>query len=137
LRRGLEPAEHAAAPAAVSPATSLAVAAPTPHDAAPPRFTPIREKLPPLAVATDKKIEPAAIDDNLPQSIPIQETPVVADPKPNLKPIQARPQGPAAKTTPPSERKKFDKRCAPIDERIQLGDSISEQERAFYAENCQ
>jgi serine/threonine protein kinase len=33
--------------------------------------------------------------------------------------------------------KKLDRRCASIDERIQLGETISEQERSTYAQNCQ
>jgi hypothetical protein len=108
------------------------------QDAAPPRFAPIREKLPRLAVVVDKKIEPAGIDDVLPSSIPIQEELAVA-PSPTPKPKQGDSAAPATekkKIAVPPQPKKFDRRCAFLDERIQLGDSISEQERSFYAENC-
>jgi serine/threonine protein kinase len=43
---------------------------------------------------------------------------------------------PAAKPARPAT-KKLDRRCASIDERIQLGETISEQERSIYAQNCQ
>jgi serine/threonine protein kinase len=160
LRRSLESAEHVATPAAVSPAASpssassttqidttqkspIAGRTPTPpmaQDAAPPRFAPIREKLPRLAVVVDKKIEPAGIDDVLPSSIPIQEEPVLA-PSPTTTTLKqggsAAPAAEKKKTVVPQPQpKKFDRRCAFLDERIQLGDSISEQERSFYAENC-
>jgi serine/threonine protein kinase len=121
--------------------------APSTQSDAPEHWTAIRTKMPPLALVIDQTFVPAGIDGKPPPLIAVQEAPVVetkpppvvasTSPTPRLKVIPAGSAAPAAKATSPSAAKKFDKRCASIDERIQLGDSISEQERSFYAENCQ
>ena len=150
-RAGPDSAEHAATPIAVTQVDSIApkqpigTATPTQTDA-PEHWTAMRTKIPPLALVIDQTFVPAGIDAKAPPPIPVQEEPVVetkpppvvaaTSPTPKLKVTQAGSAAPAAKATPPSVAKKFDKRCASIDERIQLGDSISEQERSFYAENC-
>jgi Caspase domain len=43
----------------------------------------------------------------------------------------------AAVKSPKTTTKKMDRRCASIEERIQLGETINEQDHAIYAQNCQ
>jgi serine/threonine protein kinase len=59
-----------------------------------------------------------------------------AESKPPISRVaQNGPATPAAKAR--VAQKKLDRRCASIDERIQLGETISEQERSIYAQRCQ
>ena len=149
--------ESAAAPARESPASQSQNAAlqnqnaaAPPHDSAvaPPREVPAAQSAPSQATvqltpppAAEKNPQPAA-EKNAPppteKSAPTVEKNIAsgAQSKPPIgRMAQNGPLTPVAKAR--VAQKKLDRRCASIDERIQLGETISEQERSIYAQRCQ
>jgi tRNA A-37 threonylcarbamoyl transferase component Bud32 len=55
--------------------------------------------------------------------------PAVTDAKPDAAPV--------SKSGPAANKKRSDQRCGSIEERIQLGETPSGEERAYYKQNCQ
>jgi non-specific serine/threonine protein kinase len=47
-----------------------------------------------------------------------------------------RPTVPAAKPTEPVKKKRLGQRCGSIEERVQLGETVSEEEQAYLVQNC-
>jgi serine/threonine protein kinase len=110
-------------------------AAAPPHDSAvaPPRELTAAQSAPPQA--TVQSTPPPAAEKSAP---PAAEKNIAsgAESKPPIgRMAQNGPATPAAKAR--VAQKRLDRRCASIDERIQLGETISEQERSIYAQRCQ
>jgi serine/threonine protein kinase len=140
-----------AAPPHESPAAQSQNAAAPPHDSivtplpelaaaqsAPPQAT-VQLAPPPAAEksaqpVTEKSSAPAA--EKSPPPATEKNIASGTESKPPISRVaQNGPATPAAKAR--VAQKKLDRRCASIDERIQLGETISEQERSIYTQRCQ
>ncbi len=126
------PAESPASQSAVTPPPELTAAQSvppqatvqlTPPPAAEKSAQPVIEK---SAAPAAEKSPPPATEKNMASG---------TESKPPSRVAQNGPATPAAKAR--VAQKKLDRRCASIDERIQLGETISEQERSVYTQRCQ
>jgi serine/threonine protein kinase len=142
------PSASAAAPPSESPASQSqnatlpkqtgalqsqnATAPPQDSAVAPPREVPAAQSAPPQATV---QLTPPPAE----KSTPTAEKSIASGAQ-SKSPISRVAQNgtatPAAMAMRPAA-KKLDRRCASIDERIQLGETISEQERSIYKQNCQ
>jgi serine/threonine protein kinase len=130
------PSQNAAAPpndSAVAPPRELTAARSTlPQATVPLTAPPAAEK---SVQPTAEKSAPPAAEKSAPPATE-KNTASGAESKPPISRVaQNGPATPAAKAR--VAQKKLDRRCASIDERIQLGETISEQERSIYAQRCQ
>ncbi len=110
-------------------------AAALPRDSAvAPRESTAAQSAPPQA--TVQLTPPPAAEKSPPPATEKNTAPATESKPPIGRVAQNVPATPAVKAARPAP-KKSERRCASIDERIQLGETISEQERSIYAQNCQ
>jgi serine/threonine protein kinase len=119
-----------------------AAAPPQDSAVAPPRKLTAAQSAPPPATvqltpppAAEKSAPPAAEKSPPPATEKITTSGIES--KPPISRVAQNGQAPPAARAARFAQKKLDRRCASIDERIQLGETISEQERSIYAEKCQ